>query len=89
MLVATAVMIQPRFAGAITLELVNEGESAIKLYPGVKIAQLAVHSLPGVMKYEKADPSYQSPTGPQAAKLGKEQQQLEKIKKLGKRLASV
>ncbi|MDX6516443.1 MAG: dCTP deaminase [Gaiellaceae bacterium] len=89
LLVATAVMVQPRFAGALTLELVNEGESPIKLYPGVKIAQLAVHSLPSVMQFEKADPNYRWPTGPQPARLGKEQEQLEKIRMLGQKLATV
>jgi len=89
LLVATAVMVQPRFAGALTLELVNEGDSPIKLYPGAKIAQLAVHSLPSVMEFAKSDPSYKWPTGPQPAKLRKDQEQLEKIKRLGKKLASV
>jgi dCTP deaminase len=89
LLVATAVMVQPGFAGALTLELVNEGESPIKLYPGVKIAQLAVHSLPGVMEFTKPDPTYRWPTGPQAAQLRKEREQLDKAAELGKRLASV
>jgi dCTP deaminase len=88
LLVATAVMVQPRFTGVLTLELVNAGDSPIKLYPGVKIAQLAVHSLPGVMQFEKKR-SYEWPTGPQAAKLGNDQLQLRKIKDLGAALSEV
>lgn len=89
LLVATAVMVQPCFAGVLTLELVNEGESPIKLYPGAKIAQLALHALPSVTKFTKADPSYQWPIGPQPGRLHKEREQLAKIGRLGKRLASV
>ena len=88
LLVATAVMVQPRFTGALTLELVNAGDSPIKLYPGVKIAQLAVHSLPGTMEFEKKR-SYEWPTGPQAAKLGSDQKQLRKIRELGDVLSKV
>lgn len=47
LLVATAITVQPGFAGALTLELVNESDSPVKLYPGLKIAQLTVQALPG------------------------------------------
>ncbi len=40
-------MVQPGFAGCLTLELVNHGESPIALYAGSRIAQLAVHTLSG------------------------------------------
>lgn len=43
LIVATAVGIQPRFAGALTLELRNLGETPIALYPGQVIAQLFFH----------------------------------------------
>jgi dCTP deaminase len=89
LLVATAVLIQPGFAGSITLELVNAGDSPIRLYPGLAVAQLAVHSLSDKTEYSKADANYRSPTRPQPARLVKEQQQLEKIRKLGKALLSV
>jgi dCTP deaminase len=89
LLVATAVMVQPGFAGSLTLELVNEGESPIRLYPGLTMAQLAVHSLPSKSDYVKPDPNYRSPTRPQPAQLVKEQRQLEKIKRLGDALGSV
>ena len=43
MIVATAVGVQPGFAGALTLELRNLGETPINLYPGEVIAQLFLH----------------------------------------------
>jgi dCTP deaminase len=88
LLVATAVVVQPGFAGALTLELVNAGDSPIKLYPGLKIAQLTVHSLSDKTSFAKP-PTYGAPTRPQVARLGKEQAELAKIKKLGQALTTV
>lgn len=88
LLVATAVVVQPGFAGALTLELVNAGDSPIKLYPGLKIAQLTVHSLAGKTVFAKS-PTYRAPTRPQAARLAKEQDELVRIKKLGEALTTV
>jgi dCTP deaminase len=87
-LIATAVVVQPGFAGSLTLELVNAGESPIKLFPGLKVAQLTVHSLPGASEFVKA-PTYRAPTRPQPARLSKEQQELEKIRQLGRAFASI
>ena len=89
LLVATAVMVQPGFAGCLTLELVNEGDSPVQLYPGLTIAQLAVHSLVGKTSFVKQNPNYRAPTGPQAARLSKEQLALEKIRALGASLDSI
>jgi dCTP deaminase len=47
LIVATAVGVQPRFAGTLTLELRNLGETPINLYPGEVIAQLFVHRIEG------------------------------------------
>jgi dCTP deaminase len=41
LIIATATMVQPKFAGTITLELSNVGTVPIVLYVGVRIAQLA------------------------------------------------
>lgn len=84
LLVATAVMVQPCFAGSLTLELVNAGDSPIKLYPGIAIAQLAVHALPSATEFLRDDPNYVAPTGPQPARLVKDMKMLEKIRDLGK-----
>jgi dCTP deaminase len=43
LIVATAVGIQPGFAGTLTLELRNLGEAPLSLYPGQIIAQLFFH----------------------------------------------
>src|SRR6266436_5134442 len=43
LIVATAVGIQPGFAGTLTLELRNLGEAPLSLYPGQIVAQLFFH----------------------------------------------
>ncbi|WP_315751868.1 MULTISPECIES: dCTP deaminase [unclassified Bradyrhizobium] len=45
LIVATAVGIHPSFAGSLTLELRNLGETPLTLYPGQTIAQLFLHSV--------------------------------------------
>jgi dCTP deaminase len=47
LIVATAVGIQPNFAGTLTLELRNLGETPLSLYPGQIIAQLFFHEISG------------------------------------------
>lgn len=89
LLVATAVMVQPCFSGSLTLELVNAGDSPIKLYPGLAVAQLAVHSLPSKTEFMRDDPNYSATTGPQPAKLVKDRATLKKVRALGNVLAQV
>jgi len=48
LIVATAVGVQPGYAGSLTLELRNLGETPLTLYPGEAIAQLFFHSVDGV-----------------------------------------
>lgn len=43
LIIATATVIQPKYSGIITLELVNSGDAPIALYPGVRICQLVLH----------------------------------------------
>ena len=43
LVIATATMVHPLFQGTITLELANVGTVPIVLYPGMRIAQLAIH----------------------------------------------
>ena len=45
LIVATAVGIHPNFAGSLTLELRNLGETPLTLYPGQTIAQLFFHNV--------------------------------------------
>jgi len=43
--IATATLINPGYKGVITFELANLGEIPIRLYPGLRIAQIAFHEL--------------------------------------------
>jgi dCTP deaminase len=43
--IATATLINPGYKGVITLELANLGQIPIRLYPGLRIAQIAFHKL--------------------------------------------
>jgi dCTP deaminase len=45
LIVATAIGIHPSFAGSLTFELRNLGETPLTLYPGQTIAQLFLHSV--------------------------------------------
>lgn len=45
LIVATAIGIHPGFAGNLTLELRNLGETPLKLYPGQAVAQLFFHTV--------------------------------------------
>lgn len=47
LIVATAVGIQPNFAGTLTLELRNLGEAPLSLHPGQIVAQLFFHQVYG------------------------------------------
>jgi len=47
LIIATATKVDPGFHGCITLEIINEGESPIVLYPGTPIAQLIFHKVSG------------------------------------------
>ena len=81
-------MVQPGFAGCLTLELANEGENPIHLYPGARIAQLAVHRTEG----ETQSPYrgvYESPIGPEVAQLQKDQQEIEWMRQLRGRLDEI
>jgi dCTP deaminase len=86
LLVATAIMIQPGFAGNLTLELVNHGEGPIALYAGSRIAQLAVHTLgmPTDLTYAG---KYTGPTGPEVSRLAGEQDDIIQLAKVADQLA--
>lgn len=53
--IATATIVNPGYRGIVTLELANLGEIPIKLYPGLRIAQMAFYKLAD--GGEKSDPS--------------------------------
>jgi dCTP deaminase len=89
LLVATAIFVQPGFSGCLTLELVNHGESPIALYPGSRIAQLAVHSLPSATThyYGSGTDKYLGSTGPQVSHLAKESAEIQRLLGVGEQLA--
>jgi dCTP deaminase len=78
LLVATAVMVQPGYRGTLTLELVNHGDGPIALYPGSRIAQLAIRPV----KNPPTDPykgKYDGSTGPQVSQLAMERQEIQAL----------
>ena len=70
LIIATASSIAPGFKGTITLELVNDGEVPLALYPGVRLAQLVLHQTQGRAEYEG---KYHCPTGPQFTRLQRDE----------------
>lgn len=88
LIVATAVVVQPGFAGCLTLEIVNMGSMPIRLYPGLRIAQLQVWELatPSATPYMEPDAKYKAPLGPQSSRIGWEAVELEKLRSVGKAL---
>jgi len=70
---ATAGFIDPGFQGRITLELSNLGRCAVKLYPGMRISQIVLHTMtsPSEKPYGSARGSkYQDQVGPVASRIG-------------------
>jgi dCTP deaminase len=45
LIISAATLVHPGYAGVITLELANEGETPLALYPGVRISQLVFSKL--------------------------------------------
>jgi dCTP deaminase len=85
LLVATAVFVQPGFAGSLTLELVNESDTPIRLHPALRVAQLVVHrfddfEVPYVARFARA-------IGPEPAKLGWEEDEVARIQHVDRLLA--
>jgi dCTP deaminase len=86
LLVATAVYVQPGYAGSLTLELVNEADTPIKLWPGLRVAQLVVHKLSEATD-APYDEKYVRAIGPEPAKLGWDSDEVAKLKAIGATLA--
>ena len=64
LIVATAVGIQPSFAGSLTLELRNLGEAPLSLYPGQAIAQLFFHTVAGAQAADRGVGQYSGAVDP-------------------------
>ena len=69
---ATAGLIDPGFQGQITLELSNIGRIPVRLYPGVRIAQIVLHQLTSAAERpygQERGSGYQGQSGPQVSRL--------------------
>ena len=83
-------MVQPGYKGSLTLELVNEGDTPIALYPGLRVAQLAVHRLTAATDFPyEATAKYVSPIGPEATKLAWDADEVAKMQELHNQLSAV
>lgn len=82
LIIATACNVAPGFKGCITLELVNDGEVPLVLYPGIRVAQLVFHKTEKEADYLKGTSDemgaivlseraakYDCPTGPQFSRV--------------------
>jgi dCTP deaminase len=88
LIVATAVFVQPGYAGVLTLELVNMGSVPMVLHPGLRIAQLVVSRLVDRSEYAylESSPKYVTPLRPQITRLGWEDTEMARLKRIGNRL---
>jgi dCTP deaminase len=69
---ATAGFIDPGFEGQITLELSNIGSIPVKLYPGMRIAQIVLHEMSSAAEQPygvSRGSQYNNQTGPQPSRI--------------------
>ena len=69
---ATAGFIDPGFEGQITLELSNIGSIPVKLYPGMRIAQIVMHTMTSAAERpygSERGSSYNQQSGPQPSRV--------------------
>lgn len=74
LIIATATLLHPGFKGCPTLELINQGNIPIPLYPGWCIAQLVFHKLesPEASAYISKYSGWVGPTSPEFSKICEE-----------------
>lgn len=85
LVVATAVTVQPGFVGCLTLELQNLGSVPVRLFPGLRIAQLVVWLTVGATEapYASDAPKYHAPLGPESSRIGWETDEVERLRSVG------
>lgn len=69
--IATANSVEPRFKGVITLELANVGTIPLRLYAGVRVAQLVFHAASPEAK-ETTHRKYHGTIGPEFSRVYKD-----------------
>jgi dCTP deaminase len=70
LVIATATGVHPLYSGVLTLEITNLGEIPVRLYPGLRIAQLFIHQVEGQVEGHvsgNATPSFTGSTNPENA----------------------
>jgi dCTP deaminase len=94
LVVETAGLVQPGFAGTLTYELVNTGDSPIRLYPGLRVAQIAVYRLSEPTAHselpedERYAAKYLAGVGPEASRVAWEDEELAKLLQVGAKLSA-
>lgn len=89
LIVATAILIHAGYSGGLTLELVNTSSSPLKLYPGMRVAQLSVHRAEGgAAPTGLAASQYAGATRAQAPRQAWTENEMHRIRALGHRLAA-
>jgi dCTP deaminase len=86
LLVATAVTVQPGYTGSLTLELINEGDIPMRLWPGLCVAQLVVEQMDQATE-RPYDKGYVRAIGPETARLGWDRAEVRRLDRLGKGLS--
>lgn len=69
LIIATASYIDPGFKGCVTLELANVSNVPIKLYPGIRIAQLIFRETTSKKSENLTQKKYVYPIGPQKSQI--------------------
>jgi dCTP deaminase len=83
LIIATATGVHAGYCGILTLELTNLGEIPIRLYPGLTIAQLFVHSVDTVEGTAPQRSTYASATAPESGDAaGDEKEILLRLRKM-------
>ena len=80
LVIATATGVHPRYSGVLTLEISNLGEIPVRLYPGLTIAQLFIHTVEG--NRSRGVPSFTGSTEPANADAAGNDK--DKIRELGR-----
>lgn len=87
LIVATAVTVQPGFAGCLTLEIQNLGSVPIRLFPGLRVAQLMLWKTDAETQAPySASAKYTAPLGPESSRIGWEKDEVRRLTAIGEHL---
>jgi dCTP deaminase len=87
LIVATAVTIQPGYGGCLTLEIQNLGSVPIRLFPGLRIAQLMLwRTVAATTSPYPQGAKYATPLGPESSRIGWEKAEVERLRSIGRSL---